>query len=304
MDLRHLRYFVAVAEELHFARAASRLGIEQSPLSRKIRELEQELGVLLFHRTTRSTRLALAGEALLEDVRRILEAVDGAKRKVQEVAAGKRGRVRCGVVEDSLAHPFSAFLAACRKQAPEIQVEVHDLSYAQQISALRSGMIDIGFVLTKPTANDLRSIELWSDRVSVMLSTVHPLASRRSISLEELAGECFVMGNEEYGPGSTEASMTMLRSAGFQPRVTEYPLRRATMSSLVAAGFGVALVPASASRLRDEIAVIPVSSPRVRFVAYAMSRVNEGTAATLAILAIAQEIYSRNGTSGSTHRRP
>lgn len=288
MELRHLRYFVAVAEELHFARAAARLGIEQSPLSRQIRELEEELGVRLFDRTTRRTRLAWGGEALLEDARRILNSVEQIGHMFRDAAAGRRGRVRCGVVEDASTSAFSAFLTACREQAPLIQLQVLDLPGTQQLAALRAGTLDIGLMLHPEAGDDLTSIELWSDAACVMLPALHPLAKKRSIALKELADEQFVMGHGLLGPGATEASMARLRAEGIEPHVSAYAYRRAAMASLVAAGYGVAIAPRSSASLRDGIAVVPVRSPDALFTVYATIRKNEDTEATLAILKIAQ----------------
>ena len=145
MELRHLRYFLAVAEELHFARAAERLHIEQSPLSRAIRELEEELGAQLFVRTSRSTRLTLAGKLLMENAPRVLLALDQARESVKAAANGFHGRLRVALSDGITPSRLQALLARCREEDPEIEIRLFEVPLAQQLSGLRDDLYDVGF---------------------------------------------------------------------------------------------------------------------------------------------------------------
>src|SRR5574340_151568 len=145
MELRHLRYFVAVAEELHFARAAERLHIEQSPLSRAIKDLEHDLGLQLFERTTRNTRLTWPGEVFLNEARRVLSVVQQATENARAAASGYRGILRIAL-SDGIAQPkLSSLLARCRVEDPEVDIRLFEIPLAQQVKGLRSGLYDIGF---------------------------------------------------------------------------------------------------------------------------------------------------------------
>ncbi len=145
MELRHLRCFIAVAEELHFARAAERLHIEQSPLSRAIKELESNLAVQLFERTTRRTRLTWAGKVFLEEAHRVFAAIDQAKASVKAAATGYRGRLRIAL-SDGIAQPrLSALLAQCREEEPEVEIRLSETPLSQQIKGLNSDLYDAGF---------------------------------------------------------------------------------------------------------------------------------------------------------------
>ena len=148
MELRHLRCFVAVAEELHFTRAAERLHIEQSPLSRTIKELEDELGVILFDRNRRGTVLTPAGAVFLQDVRRLFTVLEHARENVQAVAAGLRGSLRIAVSDGAIDPRLSAFLARCRAEEPEVEIRLSEVPLAEQLRGLRSGDFMAGFAHT------------------------------------------------------------------------------------------------------------------------------------------------------------
>ena len=145
MELRHLRCFVAVAEELHFARAAERLHIEQSPLSRAIKELEEELGVMLFARTTRSTRLTHAGTLFLEHVRRVFAALEQARESVKAAANGFHGQLRVALSDGITPSRLPALLALCRQEEPEVEIRFFEVSLSQQIKGLHDDLYDVGF---------------------------------------------------------------------------------------------------------------------------------------------------------------
>ena len=148
MELRHLRCFIVLAEELHFTRAAERLHIEQSPLSRTIKELEDELGVVLFDRNRRGTALTPAGAAFLQDIRRLFTVLEQAQENVRAVAAGLRGNLRIAVSDGATDPRLSAFLARCRAEEPEVEIRLSEVPLAEQLRGLRSGDFTIGFAHT------------------------------------------------------------------------------------------------------------------------------------------------------------
>ena len=165
MEFRHLRYFLAVAEELHFARAAERLHIEQSPLSRAIRELEEELGAQLFVRTSRSTRLTLAGKLLMENAPRVLLALDQARESVKAAANGFHGRLRVALSDGISPSRLPALLARCREEDPEIEIRLFEVPLAQQLSGLRDDLYDAGFSMADEVGDGIIIEPAWEDEL-------------------------------------------------------------------------------------------------------------------------------------------
>src|SRR5690606_6614272 len=175
MELRHLRYFQAVAEELRFARAAERLHIEQSPLSRAIKELEEELGVVLFARTTRSTRLTRAGTLFLEHVRRVLMALDQARDSVKAAANGFHGQLRVVLSDGITPSRLPAVLALWRLEEPEVEIRFFEVPLSQQIKGLHHDLYDVGFTQSDEVGDGITAIPVWSDAIMVAVPTRHPL---------------------------------------------------------------------------------------------------------------------------------
>src|SRR5262245_43915270 len=198
MELRHLRCFSAVAEELHFARAAARLHIEQSPLSRTIKELESDLGTQLFERTTRSTRLTWAGQVLLKDVRRLFTVLDQAKDNVRAAASGYRGMVRIALSDGIVPQRFSSLLAQCREQEPEIEARLLDVPLAQQIRGLRDGVYDVGFSRLGDAEEDgIEASPIWTDQLVVVIPSRHPLLAYKRVSLREVINYPLILADPE-----------------------------------------------------------------------------------------------------------
>jgi DNA-binding transcriptional LysR family regulator len=188
MELRHLRYFAVVAEELHFARAAERLGIEQSPLSRAIRELEEQLGVALLTRTSRGAHLTPAGEAFLVHTRQILADVRQAREKVRALVRGLSSRLRVGV-SPGILHPRVARLVArSRAEEPDIDFIVEEMPTVTQLKELREERLDVGLSPLSPS-EDLRAELLWTAPVAVILPTQHDLVRQHTITLKQLSQE-------------------------------------------------------------------------------------------------------------------
>ncbi len=185
MDFRLLRYFVAVAEELHLARAAERLGIEQSPVSRAMRDLESQLGVQLFDRSTRLTRLTWAGQVFLGECRRVQATVEQAVKSAKAAAQGYQGHLRIAIC-DSLAQPrIATLLARSREDEPELEIRVFELPFAQQLKMLHNDLLDIGFALSNAVHDGLVAEPVWTDPLSVIVPARHPLLAHVQVPLAE-----------------------------------------------------------------------------------------------------------------------
>ena len=171
MELRHLRCFVVLAEELHFTRAAERLHIEQPPLSRAIKELEDELGVVLFDRNRRGTVLTAAGAVFLQDVRRLFTVLEQARENAKAVASGLRGSLRIAVSDGAIDPRLSAFLARCRAEEPEIEIRLSEVPLAEQVRGLRSGDFMIGFAHTADVGDGIAAEAIWHDPLVIAVAS-------------------------------------------------------------------------------------------------------------------------------------
>lgn len=257
MDLRHLRYFVAVAEEGHVTRAAERLGIQQPPLSQQIRALETELDVLLFRRKPRGVELTDAGDAFLVDARRILADVENALTKVRRTARGEQGRIVVGFTSSAPFHPFiPAVLRTFRDRHPLVSVVLEESGTADLVSALISERLDAAFIRSPaPTGEGIAVHELLQERMLVAMPGDHPLAAAPDappIALADLAGEPFILYRRASGPGLYDAIVGACHKAGFIPRIEQEAPRIVATLNLVASGFGVTIVPESLCAMRLE----------------------------------------------------
>lgn len=244
VELRHLRYFVAVAEERHFGRAAVRLKIAQPPLSRQIQALEGELGVALFDRSRRKIELTAAGTTLLQHARRIFEAVDLAAREAQRAARGERGRIAIGYASAFAYSGLADLLRGFRTEFPDVEVTLSEATQQAQIDALRRGDLDVGFVRAPFDEDDLCSHVVRREPLVVALAEDHPLTSRKRIALELLRDEPFVSFPRSRAPAFFDSLMRLCHEAGFTPRIVQ-EAQQLDIVSLVAAGFGVAIVSSS-----------------------------------------------------------
>jgi len=245
VELRHLRYFVAVAEELHFHRAAERLHISQPPLSQQIRALEAELGVQLLVRSRRSVELTAAGAVFLREVRGILEAVDAAAETARSVARGEAGRLALGFVGSAMHGALPGVLRAHRRAFSEVQLALTELPTAGQLEALLAGRLDVG-VIRPPVREPRLAFEtIHTEPFVVALPEDHELAARREVALAELAEEPFVLLARREAPGLYAALGQAMSDAGGVPGVVQEAREMQTVVGLVAAGIGVSLVPAS-----------------------------------------------------------
>ena len=250
MELRHLRYFVAVAEECHFGRAAQRLHIAQPPLSQQIRQLEAELGVRLLTRSTRSVELTPAGARYLARARSILAGVDAAREEAVRVADGRIGRVVIGFTGSATYELLPSLSRRLRQQSPGIELDLRgELLTPSQVDGLNDGTLDIGFLRPPVRSPEIDVHPLRRERLVVVLPENHPQASQARISLADLADEPFIIYPSHHRSVVHDAVLDACQSAGFSPRATEVA-ETSTLVSFVAAGLGVALVPASVQHLR------------------------------------------------------
>lgn len=277
MELRRLRYFVAVAEELHFLRAAQRLHIEQSPLSRAIKELESDLGVKLFERTTRSTRLTRAGEVFLEEARRVLSAVAQARASARSAAKGRMGRLSIGFAE-GIAHPrLSSLLARYRAEADQVEVKVVQMTFEQLVKALHAGSLDAGFCFAAIKRNGIQAEAVWTDPVAAVLPAQHPLAQRPHLELKEIAREPLVLwGGRSAAERHTQLEAAIL-AASESPHVVDHAANQEVLLTLVGAGYGVGFVLAAHAQTiqRPDIVVRPITSPPLLVKTFLLYRTEE-----------------------------
>ena len=248
MELRHLRYFVAVAEELHFGRAATRLRIAQPPLSRQIRDLEREIGTPLFERVPRGVELTAAGSAFLPEARLTLAQAERAQRSAQRAAGGETGRLRVGFVE-AATHSgiLPDVLGFFRQHLPSVGLSLFELDPVRQADAFRDGRIDLGILHGPPLDADrwLRVETIYTEPVVLAVPRSHRLAGRTRFTLGGLAAESFVMFPRAVAPAMYDDLVARCRSAGFSPRSVQEAAGWHTLVSLVGAGVGLGFVPRS-----------------------------------------------------------
>ena len=245
MELRHLRYFLAVAEELHFARAAERLHIEQSPLSRAIRELEEELGAQLFVRTSRSTRLTLAGKLLMENAPRVLLALDQARESVKAAANGFHGRLRVALSDGITPSRLPALLARCREEDPEIEIRLFEVPLAQQLSGLRDDLYDAGFSMADEVGDGIIIEPAWEDELMVAMPARHELLAHRRVPLDEVLQHPLVLGDPGVCEGHAKQIDRILRKQDREPLIEQYVATFDVMMTFVSAGLALGLAGAA-----------------------------------------------------------
>jgi DNA-binding transcriptional LysR family regulator len=252
MELRHLRYFVAVAEELHFGKAATRLAIVQPSLSQQIRQLEDELGFPLFQRTKRSVELTEAGKVFLLAARSILSQVQEAKRAAQRAYRGEEGRLVVGYTSSSTYDLLPLMLRVYRERFPHIEVVLRELTTHEQVRALEGEYIQVG-LLRLPINAPLLDIEIVrQEPIVCVLPEEHPLAVRERIAVSLLAQEPFVLQSRHRGAGYYVELMKLCLTSGFSPNVIQEVTELHAIVGLVAAGIGVSLVPLSTQNIRSQ----------------------------------------------------
>jgi DNA-binding transcriptional LysR family regulator len=244
MELRHLRYFVAVAEELHFGRAAERLGIAQPPLSQQIKFLEGEIGAPLFLRTKRHTELTAAGESLLTDARKILSNADSAVLAARRAARGESGQLVVGFVNSAVYGELTNIFRLMRQRYPDMTLVLQDLTSEEQVAAIKNHQLDVGLV--RPPIADAAPLILktvYREPLVVALPRGHRLAREKQLLMRWLSNELFLHVPRSLGPGFFDQFIRLCAQAGFAPKVVQEAHSTQTIISLVAAGMGIAIVP-------------------------------------------------------------
>jgi len=251
IELRHLRYFIAVAEELHFGRAAQRLNISQPPLSQQIQILEQEIGARLFARTNRSVRLTAAGQQFLLDARLILQNVAQAADKAARLHRGDEGELRIGFTSSS---PFiravSDALFTFRQRFPAVHLQMQELNTRQQLAPLIDGRLDLGVMRNTPLPDTLKHQVIFQEPLYVLVHRQHRLARCEKISVSELAQEPFVFFDPQVGTALYTEILSLLERYQIRPDITQEVGEAMTIIALVSTGLGISILPASFHRVR------------------------------------------------------
>lgn len=251
IELRHLRYFIAVAEELHFGHAAARLNISQPPLSQQIQILEQQIGARLFARTNRSVSLTEAGRQFLADSRQILSQVDDAAARAARLHHGETGELRIGFTSSA---PFikavSDTLSTFRRRYPDVHIQTRETNTREQIVPLNEGALDLGLMRNTQLPDTLAWERVLREPLLAMVPRDHPLASQPRVSLRELAREPFVFFDPHVGTGLYDDILGLMRRYDLTPAITQEVEEAMTIIGLVAAGLGVSILPASFRRVQ------------------------------------------------------
>jgi DNA-binding transcriptional LysR family regulator len=271
MELRHFRYFIAVAEELHFSRAAERLHIAQSALSQQILSLESELGISLFYRTKRQVQLTTAGEAFLEDARSIIAQVRQATERSQRVARGEIGQLRIGFTILSLHSVLPPIFQSLRQSHPGVQLILNEMTTQAQLNALQAKQIDVGFLHPPVADNTLEIVDLKAETMWVVLPSEHPLAHRQRLSLRSLCHSPLIIHPRHEGVILYDQILQLYASIDCQPTIVQEAMTSPTRIGLVAAGLGITFVPQSLCALHYPGVVYKKLSDAMPKLAYAIA---------------------------------
>lgn len=262
MEIRHLRYFLAVANELHFTRAAEKLGIGQPPLSQQIQQLERILGVTLFLRGRRGVELTEAGQAFKESAQQLLEDAERAQEKVRRIANQEIDHLTIGFTVSASIHPFvPRVIQACRKLFPRVSISLQENSTNTLVQAVQDKHIDLAFVRAPaPSMSDVQVDTLLHEDLMAVVPKEHALAQSNTISLLDLQHESFIFYPRQVGTGIFDAVIQACKSKGFTPTMGAEVPQMTSVITFVAAGMGVSLVPCTMQQLQAEgVCYIPLS---------------------------------------------
>lgn len=267
LPLSQLHAFAVVAEELHFGRAAARLGVAQPPLSQQIRRLEETVGHPLLSRAGGRVALTAAGRELLPVARRVLGGLAEGLAAARAVGEGRAGRLRIGFAASLALTVLPGLLRSFGAECPDVVLDIREMTTAPQLEALLDGSIDVGLLREPPDSRELRFQTVAEERLVAVLPSSHPLVDRDPVPLAGLAGEPFVMLPREAGPGLYDRLVGVCEAAGFTPVLGQRAVEWQTVCALVGAGLGVSLAPAGVERVRlDGVAyraVVPTARTRV-----------------------------------------
>lgn len=265
MDFRHLRFFTAVAEELHFTRAANKLRVAQPYLSQEIRRLEQEIGVALFARTKRSVALTAAGQVFLDRVHSLFDTAAEAVKAAQRASRGETGKITIGFVSAAAYAVIPEAIASFRRGYPDVELSLSELNSDEGLQAVRNGRLDVCILHPPRHLEPTLCVELaWWEPLVIAVSREHPLAAKQRLNLKSLATEAWVLWPREIASRLYDEVIFACGAAGFEPRVVQRTVRLATVVSLVASGLGVSLVPLTTARMGIRGAAFrPTSAARI-----------------------------------------
>ncbi len=244
LELRHFRYFVAVAETLHFTKAAERLGIAQPPLSQQIKRMEQILGHRLFDRTTRGVKLTLAGQLLAERARTTLEKVQDDLAQVRRLGRGEEGTLTVGFSGSVMFTDLPSAIESYRRRYPKVELRLRELSTSAQIAALLDGTLDLAFLRDGDPTEGIQISTLLRERYVAVLPATHALTRKRNLRLGDLRDEPFILFARRMGPLAFDRTIACCERSGFRPNIVQDAPQWPTLVRLVAAGLGVSLAPA------------------------------------------------------------
>jgi DNA-binding transcriptional LysR family regulator len=247
IEIRHLRYFLAVAETLHFSKAAQILGIAQPPLSQQIKRLERLIGHRLFDRTTRGVKLTLAGQLLSERARSTIEKVQDDLAQVRRLGRGEEGTLTVGFAGSVMFTELPAAIQDYRRRYPKVELRLRELNTSAQISALLAGTIDLAFLRDGEPTEGIQIGALFEERYVAVLPVAHALARKRSLHVRDLRNEPFILFARRMGPLAFDRTIACCERNGFRPNIVQDAPQWPTLVRLVAAGLGVSLAPACVS---------------------------------------------------------
>jgi DNA-binding transcriptional LysR family regulator len=294
-ELRHLRYFVVVAEELNFSRAATRLHMAQPPLSVAIRQLEQELGTDLFQRTTREVKLTEAGRVLLDGARRTLAEADRTFTAAKRAGAGEIGQLKVAFSWSARFETLPALGKAFSARHPDVQLLTQEMWNADMDSALRSGAIEVAISLCPELADDIADEVIRTEHVVAVVGAHHPLANEKAIPLRSLAGDEFVLFPRELAPRLHDVMVGICRHASFEPRLRSESFHTGWDLLLLAEAPVVAIAPQSVSgELPEGVVAVPLSEPADALETRLLWRDDHPSPTAQQFLAAARTVYTRD----------
>ena len=292
VELRHLRYFIAVAEELNFSRAAQRMHMAQPPLSAAIRQLERDLDVELFARTTREVRLTDAGHAFLQGARRTLADAERAAEDAKRAAAGELGHLRIAYSWSTRFQTLPALGRAFRAGHPDVELLAQEMWNARMPAAFANGSIDIALSLCPEIAAELELAPIRKERFVALLPEAHPLTREDAIPLSALADEQFIVFPREIAPRLHDAFMSIFRRAGFEPRVRNESFHTGWDLGVLAEIPAVAMAPQTiAGGLPDGIVAVAISEPTDALETCLVWRGDDDSATVAAFVAVARSAF-------------
>jgi DNA-binding transcriptional LysR family regulator len=297
-ELRHLRYFVAVAEELNFSRAARRLRMAQPPLSVAIRQLEAELGTELFRRSSREVTLTEAGEVFLGRARRTLAEAESAVAAAKRAAAGELGSLRIAFSWSARFETLPALGQAFRSERPEVELLTEELWNSRMAGALRDGTVDVAVALCPEVAGDLTYAPIRREGVVALLAGSHPLAGEQAIDLAALANEEFVLFPRELAPRLYDTLVGLCRQAGFEPTIRRESFHTDWELDVLADVPVVATTPESVARaLPDGVVAVPLGEPRARLETSLVSRTGDDSPTLAAFVEVGRRLFDTESVS-------